>query len=163
MATLDGITVTGRYNAERTVMVIGHRLRHTELAAPRIFRLLEFHYKIEFNKGFGRYRGFLIDTGALQESLTQPDGANAIRERHFGIEFGTSLYYARFHSGYLLHMPKWVDDQISEIVADTLVPEERLGVKVRPKGNISGYFRPQLTSEGVRDVWVRPHVRGGDS
>jgi hypothetical protein len=159
---VDGITVTGRYEAIRTVAVLGHRLRHTELAAPSVFRVLELYYRMEFNRGFGRYRGFLIDTGATQEAWTvrsDHSSENAIRERHHGIEFGSNIYYNRFWQGYLLHIPRWVDDDISRVVADFLVPEELLGGP-RVKGTISGYFATRTTKSGPRETWVRPHARG---
>jgi len=48
---------------------------------------------------FKRLGGKYVDTGALMASLTQPTANNAIRETHAqGLDFGTSLYYARFHT-----------------------------------------------------------------
>lgn len=158
---VDGITVTGRYNAMRTVAVLGHRLRHTELAAPQIFRMLETFYESQFATGFGRYRGYMVDTGRTWAAWTT-ETDDSIRLKHFGIEFGSDIPYNRFHQNVLLHIPRWLDDLISEILADFLVPEERLGQRVRMKGTISGYFATRSTKMGPREAWVRPHVRGVD-
>lgn len=47
---------------------------------------------------FTRFRGKYVDTGALKESLTQSSANDAIRDAHaFGLDFGTSVWYARYH------------------------------------------------------------------
>lgn len=69
------------------------RFIHLEPIRERVMNIFEQGEERHFNRQKGRY----VRTGALRDSLTQPNANGAIREAH-GDEFvfGTSIFYARF-------------------------------------------------------------------
>jgi hypothetical protein len=93
-AQVFDIQALGFDRARSKLARVGFRLRDARPAFEVISEMLEEGEK----RLFKRYRGKYVDTGALMESLTQPNANDAIREAHAGgLDFGTAVYYARFH------------------------------------------------------------------
>jgi hypothetical protein len=72
---------------------MGRRAINAKPAFEKVLDIAEAGQRRHFSRLGGRY----VDTGALRASLTQPHANGAIREAHADeVEFGTSIYYARF-------------------------------------------------------------------
>jgi hypothetical protein len=88
------IQAFGFKDASGKLKKVSFRMRNARPAFELVNELLEQSEKRVFAKLGGKY----VDTGALMDSLTQPNANEAIREAHMdGLDFGTSLWYARFH------------------------------------------------------------------
>jgi hypothetical protein len=140
-----GVEVIGRWNLENTLTAIRHRLENPEGAAQQVYRVFEH----EYDRKFAEWNGYLVDTGALKDSLTW-DGPHALREaHHLAIEFGTKLPYARFHQGALLDIRRDVYDEVADALADYVMPQEI----------VSGYFATRHTREGPKKVFIASYAR----
>jgi hypothetical protein len=73
----------------------------------------------EYEQKFREWQGWLVDTGALRESLTDDHALGALREAHLDeVDFGSQIAYARFHSRALLDVTPTLQTDVSEAVAD---------------------------------------------
>jgi hypothetical protein len=119
------IVITGRYEAMRTINAIATRLEYPEGAAAAVFPILEADYAQEFASGFGHYPGYLVETGATQEAWTDGGALGAIRNAHRGgLEFGSRIFYNRFHAGALLDHMETKAAEIEAAMSLYLVPPD---------------------------------------
>lgn len=89
------MVLEGDEKAVRHLGGVEHRLRSGREAWEDVMEVLE-DSEMEF---FIRQRGRYIDTGRLAKSLTEQNGADVIRDIHgdgLGLDFGTSVFYAKF-------------------------------------------------------------------
>ena len=88
-----GLQLLGGEEAIDDLDGIAKRMEHARPAFEAVSEILEAGEERHFSGLRGRY----VRTGALRDSLTQPDANGAIREAHADeLVFGTSIYYARF-------------------------------------------------------------------
>ena len=93
MAAVTEMVGVGKIS--RDLRVIRDRLASLEARLPLEFNVLE---QMERDL-FGRFMGKYQNTGALMASLTQGNAEGAIRRIHGAeLEFGTSIWYARFQT-----------------------------------------------------------------
>lgn len=72
---------------------ISKRMTHLQPVMPTVERTLEAGEARHFAGLGGKYQ----DTGAVLQSLTQPNANGAIREHHADeLVFGTDIYYAKY-------------------------------------------------------------------
>jgi hypothetical protein len=125
VARNDSITVIGRYNAQNTLNAIVERLEYPELAAGFVYEVLEE----EYDRKFRDWGGWLVDSGRMAASLTSDSSPDAVRRAHQNaIEFGSTVPYARFWSGPLLDISDRAEAEVTEAMADFLVPRETRSV-----------------------------------
>lgn len=141
------LELVGRYEAERTLNVIARRVEHPEVAAPLVNRVLNK----EYTQRFQEWDGYMVETGATREAWTDDEATGALRRAHAGsIEYGSTIYYNRFHRSVLLYLSEKTLSEIEEAMASFFVP--------------SGDLRPELTYVKGYDRGdnerVRPYVRG---
>lgn len=87
------ITAVGLDGAVDRLAGVEGRLQNIAPVGRRVFSELEAGERRHFERLNGRY----VDTGLTRDSLTQSGHENAIREAHHDeLEFGTSVWYARF-------------------------------------------------------------------
>lgn len=88
------IQAFGFKEASTKLKKVSFRMRNARPAFELISELMEQSVERAFTKLRGKY----VDTGALKDSLTQSTANDAIREAHMdGLDFGTQVWYARFH------------------------------------------------------------------
>lgn len=140
MALADGIQIVGRYEAERTINAIVTRLDHWQAAAPAIWSLLEDEYEQRFDDWFPH----MYETGATKDAWTDSGAFGALRRAHGGgIEFGSTIYYNRFHSGELLESDSLTEDKLAELLASFVVAPDADEVQpswMRPRDSRTGRF-----------------------
>lgn len=87
------VETTGLNDARLKMRGFARRMVLPQPALDAAMHVLEEGEKALFESFDGKY----VDTGALEASLTQATANGAIRRAHgLTVEFGTSLWYARF-------------------------------------------------------------------
>jgi hypothetical protein len=87
------VEVVGAGKIRNDLMGIADRLLTPGAALEVEFQVLEQAEQLLFDSYGGKY----VQTGATKASLTQSEANGAIRRIHAdGIEFGTSIWYAKF-------------------------------------------------------------------
>ena len=90
----EALELVGRRKVSNDLRALALRLGEPEVALEMEFEVLE-----EAEKGvFASFsEPSYVKTGATEASLTQSDASGAIRRIHgFSVEFGTSIWYAKF-------------------------------------------------------------------
>lgn len=93
MAAAETIELIGAEKAQRDFDQVMKRMLNHRTGMRRTIPLLQANESAIFASHGGKY----VKTGALRASLTEPKGAGAVRRpARQSLNFGTSIYYARF-------------------------------------------------------------------
>ena len=144
-----GVGVQGLLEAERLLLAIGNNIKNPQRAAPAVFDILNADQRRKFDNWRGKGNNppgsdYMVETGDTRSAWTINWAYGSIRQVHGkSIEFGSSIYYNRFHWRALSRYGRLVPAQLAEVFAEHFVPDRVL---------VRGHTR------GGRQV--RPYIRG---
>lgn len=142
----EAIEIVGRYEAVRTLNAYCVRLDHPQAAAPLLWGVLDEEYEGRFDEWYPA----MYETGATRDAWTDDNADFALRDYHRGgIEFGSTLYYNRFHSGRLLKEDHLVTERLAQALAYYFVPpeDEMVPSWYRPRDPATGQFLKRWVNE----------------
>ena len=151
------IRTGGIREAGEVLLACVSALNNASRSAPLVYRILNDEYRSKFRNWEGHGRGgkdYMVETGKTREVWTSPQqrsGGGAIREAHGNkIEYGSSIFYNKFHWRALTAHSAKVDHLITEAMAEFFVPEQ------------ARYTRGYYATRGGKRVFIRPYLsRGG--
>jgi hypothetical protein len=146
----------GIREAGEVLLATAGALNNVAAGAPLVYRILNDEYRQKFRNWEGRGRDgkdYMVQTGKTRQAWTSSQtesGNGAIRRAHGAtVEYGSSIFYNKFHWRALTAHSSHLDDLLAETMADYFVPDTARFTR--------GYYQ----TRGGRRVFVRPYLSRG--